>query len=105
MALCISESVYHHRTRGVDLSEAVFPAAVFEMLICRSVCHGAAHVLLGALYLEIPEQSFRPQIFYRIGVCDEDRVSRHVAAGEAQYPNVSHVAGWAVAFIIDTGHT
>ena len=77
MALCIPQPLHYHCTCGVDLSQAVFLAAIPEVRLCWSVCPRAAYVFLGALCMEIPFVQVGAQILCCIGVCLQDRIPRH----------------------------
>ena len=91
MALCFPQPLHNHSTCGVDLSQAVFLAAIFEMRVCWGVCIGAAYVLLGPLCMEISQQQIWTQIFCRIGVRVEDGIprQRHTALAHCLLGRIS----------------
>ena len=76
MAMCISEPLHHDYSRGMEVSKAVFHAAVRQLRVCRSIHNGTAHVFLGPMHVDVPGKQIWSQVLRGIGMGNEDRVPR-----------------------------
>ena len=74
MAMCVSEPLHHDYSRGMEVSKAVFHAAIRQLRVCRRIHHGPTHVFLGQVHVAAPSKQIRPQILRCIGMGDENGV-------------------------------
>ena len=72
MALCIPQPFYYHCAGRVEISQTVFHGTIQELRVWWGVHHGFAYVLSGAVYMALPGECIRSQVFHLLRVVCEN---------------------------------